>query len=74
MLTEGAIGPILYRMSIPMMLGIVAILVFNFVDAYYISLLGTDYLAAVSFTFPATFAVMSLILGLGVGNSTLIKN
>ena len=72
MLTEGAIGPILYRMSIPMMLGIVAILVFNFVDAYYISLLGTDYLAAVSFTFPATFAVMSLILGLGVGNSTLI--
>ena len=71
-LTEGPIGPQLYRMSLPMVIGIVSILVFNFVDAYYVSLLGTQYLAAISFTFPATFAVMSLILGLGIGNSTLV--
>ncbi|PCJ17247.1 MAG: MATE family efflux transporter [Gammaproteobacteria bacterium] len=71
-LTEGPIGPTLYRMSLPMVMGIVAILVFNFVDAYYVSLLGTEYLAAISFTFPATFALMSLNLGLGTANSTLV--
>lgn len=71
-LTEGPIGPILYRMSLPMVMGIVAILVFNFVDAYYVSLLGTQYLAAISFTFPATFALMSLNLGLGTANTTLV--
>lgn len=71
-LTQGPIGRTLFRMSLPMVMGIVAIMVFNFVDAYYIGLLGTQHLAAISYTFPATFAIMSLNLGLGTANTTLV--
>ncbi len=53
-----------------MVFGLVAILAFNLVDTFFISLLGTDALAAVSFTFPITFAVNCITMGIGVGIST----
>ncbi|WP_425583158.1 MATE family efflux transporter [Zobellella aerophila] len=56
-------------MTGPMTLGIVAILAFNLVDTFFIGLLGTEALAAVSFTFPVTFVVTSLAMGLGAGLS-----
>ncbi len=56
-------------MTGPMALGIVAIQAFNLVDTFFIGLLGTDALAAVSFTFPVTFVVISLAMGLGAGLS-----
>jgi hypothetical protein len=51
------IADILLKLTTPMVFGMVAILLFNLVDTFFISLLGTDALAAVSFTFPVTFAV-----------------
>ncbi|BDF94802.1 hypothetical protein KAN5_16400 [Pseudoalteromonas sp. KAN5] len=45
---------------------------FNIVDTFFISLLGTEPLAAVSFTFPVTFTVISLAIGLGIGTSAVI--
>nr|WP_083829498.1 MATE family efflux transporter [Oceanimonas sp. GK1] len=56
-------------MTGPMALGIVAILGFNLVDTFFIGLLGTAPLAAVTFTFPVTFVVTSLAMGLGAGLS-----
>ncbi|WP_375058589.1 MATE family efflux transporter [Zobellella sp. DQSA1] len=63
------IGPQLARMTGPMALGIIAIQAFNLVDTFFIGLLGTEALAAVSFTFPVTFLVISLAMGLGAGLS-----
>ena len=58
-LTQGDIGPLLYRLTSPMVLGILAIFLFNVVDTYFISLLGTQPLAAVSFTFPVTMITIT---------------
>lgn len=63
---------VLLRMTGPMILGIVAILAFNLVDTFFIGLLGTQALAAISFTFPVTFVVTSLAMGLGAGLSALL--
>ncbi|WAJ69491.1 MATE family efflux transporter [Catenovulum adriaticum] len=62
----------LTKMTIPMMMGMVALMSFNLVDTFFIGLIGTDELAAVSFTFPITFTLISLTIGLGVGTSAVI--
>ncbi|WP_261816154.1 MATE family efflux transporter [Vibrio gallicus] len=66
------IGDVLRRMTLPMVLGIIAILLMNLVDAFFISLLGTEPLAAISFTFPVTFGLNSLTMGVGLGISTFV--
>ncbi|CCN47375.1 Multidrug efflux pump VcmB [Vibrio nigripulchritudo MADA3029] len=71
-LLTGPIPEVLRKMTIPMTFGLVSILMFNLVDTFFISLLGTQALAAVSFTFPVTFAVSSITMGIGIGLSTNI--
>ena len=72
-LTEGRILGHLIRLSVPMIWGILAIISFQLVDTYYISLLGTEPLAAISFTFPVTMTIFSLIIGLGIGMSSVLS-
>jgi putative MATE family efflux protein len=45
---------------------------FGLVDTFFIGMLGTQELAAISFTFPVTFTVISLNIGLGIGTSAII--
>ena len=71
-LTEGDVGTILKRMTIPMILGMIMMMSFGLVDTFFVSLLGTEPLAAISFTFPVTFTVISLNIGLGIGTSAII--
>ncbi|TKB46007.1 MATE family efflux transporter [Ferrimonas sediminicola] len=61
-------------MTWPMLIAMSMLMSFNFVDAYFVSLLGTEKLAAFSFTFPVTFTVISLVIGLGVGTSATVAN
>ncbi len=63
---------VLRQMTGPMIFGIIAILAFNLVDTFFIGMLGTEALAAISFTFPVTFVVTSLAMGLGAGLSAVI--
>jgi putative MATE family efflux protein len=55
-----------------MIYGMVLLMTFNLVDTFFVSLLGTQSLAAISFTFPVTFTVISLTIGLGIGTSAVI--
>lgn len=71
-LLEEDIGVTLKRMTIPMILGMVMMMSFGLIDTFFVSLLGTDPLAAISFTFPVTFTVISLNIGLGIGTSAII--
>ncbi len=71
-LVEGPIGATLRRMTIPMVLGIVAMVLFTLVDTFFVSLLGTDPLAALGFTFPVTLVTSHLAMGLGVGTSAIV--
>ena len=72
-LTEGPIGSILVKLTIPMLFGIMGMVVFNLVDTIYVGRLGTAELAALSFTFPVVMVVTSIGLGIGVGASSLIS-
>ncbi len=71
-LLSAPIGETLRKMTLPMTMGMIAILMFNLVDTFFISLLGTEALAAISYTFPVTFAVNCITMGIGMGLSTNI--
>jgi putative MATE family efflux protein len=69
-LLSAPIGLVLLRMSLPNLLGILTLLGFSLVDTFFISQLGTEPLAAISFTFPVTLLVSSIAIGIGAGVST----
>ncbi len=71
-MTQDPVGPALLRLTGPMALAMMAFLVFNIVDTFYVGQLGADELAAMAFTFPVVFTVMSLSFGLGAGASAVI--
>ncbi len=62
----------LKKMTIPVIYGMILLMTFNLVDTFFVGLLGTQPLAAISFTFPVTFTVISLMIGLGIGTSAVI--
>lgn len=69
---EGSIGQTLKELTLPMIYGMILLMSFGLVDTFFVSLLGTNELAAISFTFPVTFTVISLNIGLGIGTSAVI--
>ncbi|WOH38297.1 MATE family efflux transporter [Thalassotalea fonticola] len=71
-LLNDPVSTTLKNMTIPMIFGMVLLMTFNLVDTFFVSLLGTQPLAAISFTFPITFTVISLSIGLGIGTSAVI--
>ena len=71
-LTTGPVRDRLVKLTLPMVGGIFAIVAFNLADTYFVGQLGTNQLAAMSFTFPVVMTLGSLALGLGVGASSII--
>ena len=71
-LVDGSIQQSLIRMTMPMIIGMLMLFTFSLVDTWFISFLGTEALTAISFTFPVTFFVMSLAIGLGIGASAVV--
>ena len=71
LLTDPVAG-VLKKMTVPVIYGMILLMTFNLVDTFFVSLLGTEPLAAISFTFPITFTVLSLTIGLGIGTSAVI--
>ena len=59
-------------MTLPMLVGMITLMTFNLVDTFFISMLGTVQLAAISFTFPVSFTLISLSIGLSIGTSAVI--
>jgi len=62
-LVQGPVGKTLVKLTIPMIVGIIAILGFGLVDSYFIGLLGTEELAAVGFTFPVGMVLTNIAIG-----------
>jgi len=56
-----------------MLLAIISMMLLGVVDSYFVSLLGTQELAAVSFTLPVTFTVLSAGLGIGMSLGALVS-
>ena len=72
-LREGDLKKHLTRLTLPMIWGIAVIISFQLVDMYFISRLGTDELAAISFTFPVTYGILSITIGFGIAVSSVIS-
>jgi putative MATE family efflux protein len=69
----GDIKTHLVRMTVPMIWGIAAIVSLQLADTYYVSFLGTEKLAAMTFTFPVTMFLFSIIMGFGIAMSSVIS-
>lgn len=61
------------KIAIPMMLAMTVQTIYNVVDAYWVSGLGADELAAVGFFFPFYMMSMAIGMGLGVGGGAAIS-
>ncbi|RKX84977.1 MAG: MATE family efflux transporter [Spirochaetes bacterium] len=61
------------KLTGPMMIGMIGMVIFNLVDTLYIGRLGTQALAAMSFTLPVVLLQGSISMGLGVGASSVIS-
>src|SRR5210317_1353657 len=70
---NGPIGSKLIKMAIPMAFGALAIMLFNIVDTFYISKLGVEDLAAISFTFPIAIILHAFVTGIGMGISVNVS-
>jgi Na+-driven multidrug efflux pump len=71
-LTEGKVTRQMVSLSVPMMGGIFSAIAFNLADTYFVSLLGTRELAAMSFTFPVVMVLIGVAWGLGTGTTSVI--
>ncbi|GAB2686590.1 MATE family efflux transporter [Aliiglaciecola aliphaticivorans] len=69
---NGPIFETLQKMTLPMVLAMIMLMTFGLADTFFVSMLGTEELAAISFTFPVTFTIISLNIGLGIGTSAII--
>ncbi|MDA3955619.1 MATE family efflux transporter [Oceanispirochaeta sp.] len=73
MITTEKEGLVLARLTAPMTMGILGIIIFNLVDTYFVGQLGTVELAALSFTFPVVLTISSVAHGLGVGMTAAVS-
>lgn len=56
----------------PTTIGAIAMILYYLADTYFVAMLGTDELAALGFTFPATILITYFGVGLGIGTSALV--
>lgn len=72
-LLEDPIGKSLFRLSWPMLIGMMAMSLFNIADTWYVAQIGMNELAAMTFTFPVVMILNGLTLGIGMGATAIIS-
>jgi putative MATE family efflux protein len=72
-LTQGPIVGKLISLAIPMVFAMLSMVVFNLVDTFFVSRLGTVELAAMGFTFPVVMFIVSMALGFGVATASVVS-
>lgn len=73
LMLELPVGKALMRLTLPMILGVLTVMISGVIDTFYVGRLGIDPLAALSFCFPVVFFVVSMALGLGIGASASLS-
>lgn len=72
-LTSGKVSKTILAMTLPMMVGMIGIVIFNLVDTFFIGKLSTTALAAMSFTLPVVMLQGAISMGLGVGVAAVVS-
>jgi putative MATE family efflux protein len=71
---RGGLGRTLFRMTWPMLFGVLSLLGFQLVDAAFIGQLGVEPLAALGFTLPMTQLIIGTQVGIGIATTALISH
>lgn len=71
--SQASLGVSLWRQTWPMAIGVLSLLGFQLVDSAFIARLGTAPLAAHTFTFPLSFLIIGIQVGLGIAIAALIS-
>ncbi|MEM9838932.1 MAG: MATE family efflux transporter [Pseudomonadota bacterium] len=72
-LTEGSVSGHLVRLGLPTIIGVAGIFAVSLADTYFLGKLGTDALAAISFTFPVLLIMASLGIGMAAGAASVVS-
>jgi putative MATE family efflux protein len=73
-LVEKSISKSIIGMAIPMLAGTFAMTMYQLTNAWFVSRLGTEALAAISFTFPVVMFLTLMIRGIGGGTIPLVAH
>lgn len=73
-LVERGIARTLVSMAVPMLAGTFALNAYNLADTWYVARLGTEPLAAMSFTFPVVMFLGFFVRGVGTGAMTVVAH
>lgn len=71
-LTRDSLGRTLFRMTWPMLFGVMSLLGFQLVDSAFIGQLGLGPLAALGFTIPVAQLIIGTQVGLGIATTAII--
>lgn len=71
-MTTGLVAPMLIRLTLPMVIGVLATIGYGVAETWFVAQLGPDTLSASSFAFPVTMAMISLAIGLSAGTSSVV--
>lgn len=63
---------VLFKMSLPISIGMLSTFLFQVIDTYFVGKLGADSLAALSFSSTIYFVLVSLFIGLSIAVSVII--
>ncbi|MDO5047060.1 MAG: MATE family efflux transporter [Anaerococcus sp.] len=67
------IGPLLLKMSLPMIISMLVQSIYNVVDSIFVSRLSEEALTAVSLAFPVQNIMLAFSIGIGVGAGALLS-
>ncbi len=73
-LVERSIPRTLVSMAVPMLAGTFALNAYNLADTWYVARLGTEPLAAMSFTFPVVMFLGFFVRGIGTGAMAVVAH
>ena len=71
-LIEGSVRRHLINLTVPMVWGLLALMSFNVADTWFVAQLGTEELAAMSFTFPVVNVLTAIGIGIMAGTSSVL--
>lgn len=73
LMKNGSIKKALFGLGLPTIVGLLTIGIYNFVDSYFVSKLGTEAMGAISITYPLITLIPGLSLLFGNGGSAFIS-
>ncbi len=73
-LVEKSVPRAIIGVAVPILAGTFAMTMYQLTNAWFVSRLGTEALAAISFTFPVVMFIMLLVRGLGSGAIPLVAH